>query len=585
MTEATDRNAARLLLVLYAANSFLFLMLSFFFLPDAIVKVVGSAAAVVFTLLGLKGLNPREADTMSLLRRHRPWVIGVLLLIALLQAVLLGIGYVHPCRIVAIPGSTVTVDGKFLARTPDPTPQQRPGTAKNDPSDNIRPWLTPRQTKHWLRWDTHEIRVSKKWYVDVRDRSEESVKNVSVNLLKLWIPREAFRDWIVNVDQKPFLKISYGIKEQPTDAEDLPLARDLRLAVEDWDRLWLKAMSQKDDLPHNRTEPYVAALQVVQEHQTPHIEFEIRDWTDHALKALRPILDISADINAEKIPKNADIKADELNTPLEKIRTNVFAQLLEELAIQGETITLSETSKKVAVLTQTLLSSVSSPEAGLEVPGYGPPAEGPSATPGPAATVTASATPTLPATPTPNPIDAVNQLQAIATAAVDKNQLDSAVAVRTQLQATLDKVRTQSASKPTTELVQSLERANVVIRKAIKEKSRSGRIYIHIASESQRDKATNLLGKLAANNQFVVMGIQNVGGRAYIPDAAEVRFFAERTATKQAADNIVEILKRNGVSNVQSTFVKLSDREKEESSDINTHFEIWFARNSFAEAD
>lgn len=92
MTEAIDRRAERLLLLLYAANSFLFLVLSFFFLPDAIVKVVGSAAAVVFTLLGLKGLNPREADTMSLLRRHRPLVIGALCLIALLQAVLLGIG-------------------------------------------------------------------------------------------------------------------------------------------------------------------------------------------------------------------------------------------------------------------------------------------------------------------------------------------------------------------------------------------------------------------------------------------------------------------------------------------------------------
>ena len=574
MTEATDRNAARLLLVLYAANSFLFLVLSFFFLPDAIVKVVGSAAAVVFTLLGLKGLNPREADTVSLLRRHRPWVIGALLLTALLQAALLGVGYLYPCRIIAIPGSTVTVDGKFLARTPDPVPQQRADAATNDSSDSIRPWLTPKQTKHWLRWDTHEIKVSKKWYVDVRDRSEESVKNVSVNLLKLWIPKQAFRDWVVNVDQKPFLKISYGIKEQPTDAENLPLASDLRSAVEGWDRLWLQTMSQRDDVPHNRTEPYVAALQVVQEHQTPHIEFEIRDWTDHALKALRPILDI-----------NADTKTEDLNAPLEKIRANVFAQLLDELAIRGETIRLSQTSKRVAALTQTLLSSVSTPEAAPEVPGYAPPAEGPSATPGSAATVTASATPPSSATSTRNRIDVVNQLQGIATDAVDKNQLDSAVAVRNQLQATLDKVRTQSGSKPTAELVQHLERANAVINNAIKEKSRSGRIYIHIASESQRDQAANLRDKLVEKNQFVVMGIQNVGGRAYIPDTAEVRFFAERATTKQAADNIVEILKSNGISKVQSSYVKPSEREKEQSSDINTHFEIWFARNSFAGAD
>jgi len=121
-----------------------------------------------------------------------------------------------------------------------------------------------------------------------------------VNLAKLWNPKEAFRYWrITDIEQKPLLKISYGIKEEPAETENLPLAKELAqqmgLAVEDWDRLWLKAMNQKDDVPHNRTEPFVAALQVVQDHETAHIEFQIRDWTDHALKALRPILDISPD--------------------------------------------------------------------------------------------------------------------------------------------------------------------------------------------------------------------------------------------------------------------------------------------------
>ena len=150
MTEAIDRKAGRLLLVLYAANSFLFLVLSFFFMPDPIVKVVGSAAAVVLGLLGLKSLNPREADTMSFLRRHRPLVIGALLLIALLQAALLGLGFAYPCRIVAIPGSTVTVDGKFFARTPDPTPEQRTETENKYSPDNVLPWLTPKEERYFL---------------------------------------------------------------------------------------------------------------------------------------------------------------------------------------------------------------------------------------------------------------------------------------------------------------------------------------------------------------------------------------------------------------------------------------------------
>ena len=95
--------------------------------------------------------------------------------------------------------------------------------------------------------------------------------------------------------------------------------------------------------------------------------------------------------------------------------------------------------------------------------------------------------------------------------------------------------------------------------------------------------------KLVANNQFAVIGIQNVGGRAYIPDTAEVRFFAfpNPPETKRAAETIVEILKSppNGISKVRASYVTPSDRDKTMSSDIDTHFEIWFARDSFVEKD
>ena len=388
-----------------------------------------------------------------------------------------------------------------------------------------------------------------------------------MNLAKLWNPREAFRDWIINAYQRPLFKISYGIKEQPTEVENLPstqqLAQELQSAVEDWDRLWLKAMDQKDDVPHNRIEQYVAALQVVQDHQTAHVEFEIRDWTDHALKPLQPIL---------------DIRADESNTPLEKIQRNVFAQLLDELAIQSRTIRLSPTSTKVAALTQNLHASVAASVATLE-----PPAEGPSDTPGPTATVSASATPSSSATATPNPIQVVRQLQSVATDAVDKNQLDLAVTVQKQLQTTLDNVETQPRSEQATKLVNSLQGANAAITKAINSKSGKGRIYMHIANESQRGPARKLQQKLV-ENQFVVIGIQNVGGRAYIPDTAEVRFFAfpNPAATKKAAIDIVEILKNNGASKVRPSYVIPTDRDKN-GADINTRFEIWFARDSFAE--
>ncbi len=81
--------------------------------------------------------------------------------------------------------------------------------------------------------------------------------------------------------------------------------------------------------------------------------------------------------------------------------------------------------------------------------------------------------------------------------------------------------------------------------------------------------------------------MQNVGGRAYIPDTAEVRFFAfpNPPATKKAAVDIVEILKNNGVSKVRPSYVIPNERDRQQSSDIDTHFEIWFARDSFTEKD
>src|SRR5205823_1699289 len=98
-----------------------------------------------------------------------------------------------------------------------------------------------------------------------------------------------------------------------------------------------------------------------------------------------------------------------------------------------------------------------------------------------------------------------------------------------------------------------------------------------------REPARKLQGKLVENNQFVVVGIQNVGGRAYIPDTAEVRFFAfpNPPETKRAAVDIVKILTDNGVSKVRPSYVIPSEHDKTESSDITTHFEIWFARDSF----
>jgi hypothetical protein len=165
------------LVALYAINSFLFLILSFFFLPDSIVKVLGSAVGVALGVFGLKSLNPREtSDKPRFL--HRKIVGAALVLATVVQGILLWIGFTHPCRIIAIPGSTVFVDGKFLERTSEPPEEETKAAQALTSPDNIVPWLTPREKGHFLRWETHEIKITKKWYVDA-DRSQESVQNVS----------------------------------------------------------------------------------------------------------------------------------------------------------------------------------------------------------------------------------------------------------------------------------------------------------------------------------------------------------------------------------------------------------------------
>jgi 16S rRNA G966 N2-methylase RsmD len=116
----------------------------------------------------------------------------------------------------------------------------------------------------------------------------------------------------------------------------------------------------------------------------------------------------------------------------------------------------------------------------------------------------------------------------------------------------------------------------------IKQKSNKGRVYIHIADELQREPAKQIQTRLKEAD-FGVVGIQNVGGRAYIPDTAEVRFFAyaDPPLTKQAADEIVVLLKKAGVLKPRSSYVIPSARERQGSIDITTHFEIWFAKDSF----
>jgi hypothetical protein len=568
--DVPEKRTSLSLLILYAANSFLFLWLSFFFLPDSIVKVLGSAAGVVLGVLGLKSLNPRETNSAGSSRRQRGLLVAILLMAVLVQGRFLYIGYTNPCRIWAIPGSTVFMDGKFFARTPELTEAERTPTKGLSSPNNILPWLKPRENYYYVRWDTHEIKITKRWYLDA-ERSQESVKNVRVNLGKLWRPNEAFSDWVMFSEQKVMFKIDYGVlKGQPAAAAPNPDSNTanpiftesaLRDLVEEWDRIWTTAMDQKDFIGHKRTEPYIAAIQMVQDRSALHLEFQIRDWTDRPLKPLRPIPEPRADSN-------------QISDPRIFIREDVFRQLLDELGIP-ERITLPPGVALAQKLNTEVETSAAMPSAT------------PTSTAGPLPIPTGTATPWASPAPTAfasaSPVNVettVKDLEKVATEAAKNNQLNVAVAAQQQLKAAISKVVTKSRSNLS--LAADIKKSQEVVEKAIREQSGKGRVYIHIADESQREPAREL-ESVINKNHFAVIGIQNVGGRAYIPDTAEVRFFAypEPPTTKQAADEIVRILESARVSKPRSSYVIPSLRDRQESVDVTTHFEIWFARDSF----
>jgi hypothetical protein len=569
-------------------------LLSFFFLPDSLVKVLGSAAGVALGILGLKSLNPRETENVARSSRYRTWLIATLMVAGIVQAAILGIGFAFPCKITAIPGSTVLIDGKFLERTPDLTEEERKETKDLFSPDNIRPWLTPRLNSHYLRWDTHEIKITKKWYVDA-ERSQESVQNVSVDLARLWNPKEAFRKWVMKTEQKALLKIDYGgLGKQVSEAPDEDSAAvdsvfkepQIRDVVEEWDKVWTTAMDQKDLIGHKRTEPYVAAIQLVEDRSTPHFEFQIRDWTDRPLKPLNPIRPM----------QQRSAGSDQLSDSLTSIREEVFAQLLDELGIP-ERISFAPATNQLAALSQQLVTAVETSDA---LPTVTPastssPPPNPDVSPlpsaSPASTAVVSSSPSASAMPSPSPaptaivlsgpVSVVQKLQKVATDAAKNNQLEVAVAAQQQLKAAISQA-TKSPSDRTLKLVNALEQSQDVVARAIKEKGVRGRVYVHIADESQREPAKKIAEPLTTNNHFAVVGIQNVGGRAYIPDTAEVRYFADLEVTKQAATEITAALSKANIPKPRPIYVKPSAREIQESTDINTHFEIWFARDSFS---
>ena len=99
------------------------------------------------------------------------------------------------------------------------------------------------------------------------------------------------------------------------------------------------------------------------------------------------------------------------------------------------------------------------------------------------------------------------------------------------------------------------------------------RVYIQIANESQRASAKSLQSKLLAES-FLAPGIENVGAKANMPNAIEVRYY--RSEEKEEASKIIALLKGLNIG------LPIMDTPQKIPGDGRgtrpRHYEIWFSK-------
>jgi hypothetical protein len=73
------------------------------------------------------------------------------------------------------------------------------------------------------------------------------------------------------------------------------------------------------------------------------------------------------------------------------------------------------------------------------------------------------------------------------------------------------------------------------------EKKIAARIYVQIGDENQRRRATEVVERLQKKG-YIVPGIENVGGKARLPNSSQVRYYATDSVTREDIKVIVETL-------------------------------------------
>ncbi len=553
--------------LLIGIDALLFFIFYCTYLPQSWVAPVTGTGALIGALLSYAGL--RLSDQKALTALHwtgRKWL--AVLIVGSLLATLTCVGYLTPCVVYAPPGAEIWVDGKRVATVPEIK------------SENPIDWQTNTAQRVHLRWDPHDIQVRKKWW-ETGDWHEASVASIELD----WThPRRLFAKWNATAQLTPLLRIISGLVSSPNPTDAAPSAEPgvedgWKAAVAGWDAglqallagyadesmkpmaLRVEVRARKD----NSGTLNFALFSFKGEMLRPFLPFPIRDVSD------RKEMDQARDRVFNELENELQIRSLRLEGPNLAVAARAEIQYVAQTLPQKPLVATSAESTSAALRKlasemklhpasanekSTALSLWNSAAVANEAFRLGYPEQ--------AASV-------------------ATEMSKVGEAAATTGRIETAKIARSSLAQIAD---VPGEGPPDIKATAGLSASQSRLASAIAVATpRPGvakpRVFLHINGESQRANARQIQTALEQGG-FTVPGIQNVLGRAYIPDTAEVRYFVYPRAQAKAGE-ILKILKETNCKDARSSFVKPSANDVATSTDIATHFEVWFGKNSFGQ--
>jgi hypothetical protein len=542
------------------------------YLPQSWIGPVTGTGALIGALLSYAGL--RLSDQRALTALHwtmRKWL--AVLIVGALLATLTCIGYVNPCIVKAPPGAQILVDGKMVATVPTIV------------SDNPLDWLANKKERLHLRWDSHEIHIRKKWWV-TGEWHDDSVGTVELQWTR---PRHLFEKWTMEAQLVPLLRITPDSVLPADRTGSAPLANkssfdeEWRAAVAGWDSgLQASLTATAAGMDETPLKPFV-------------LRVEVRTKTDKSGMLTFAFFNLKGEMLRPFLPIAIRDVSDQ--SEIESARQRVFSELEDELQIKKlefkgtlqDAIAAATVIQHVAemlphdpsIAASVVSTTAALPKLAAQIRQSGTFSSEKLAT---QASLWNSAAVANEAVRLGHPDQAAQvatEISKVGEAAAAAGRIETAKVAESSL---AQIIAAPAEGPPDAKIAEDLSASHKRVASAIalantQSSAIKPRVYLHIGGESQRSSAAGIEAALQSAG-FVVPGIQNVLGRAYIPDTAEVRYFVYPEA-KTKADEILAILKRAGCKDGRSSYLKPSARDVATSSDISTHFEVWFGKNSF----